>query len=225
MMTTKPKNVSPALARTLTAIRDRAARIEAEAKAERLEAERAIKQLARGTREVEPPAPPVLTVPLPKTLGLAEKIEAMLRGPFAPLDIRALAAAVEEPVARVLAHLKKLRSMACPTRSREDADEARQIFNLGTDDDPRWIWVVGDETSPEDLHEMVRKLLSYKPLTFAELFLATGARRGRLSGRLVQFQRDEELLVDLNKNKEGRKALWSLGSAKRRRGPTGKFEK
>ncbi len=223
MMTTKPKTMPPALARTLTAIRDRAARMEIDAKAERLEAERALKQLARGTRDVaESSATPVQ---FPKALPLAAKIEAMLRGPFAPLDIRALAAAVEEPVGRVVAHLKKLRSTACPTRAvdghlgcpvGDGAPDAKQIYNLGAEDDPRWIWVVGDETSPEELHLMVRKLLEHKPMTFPELRAATGARRGRLSGRLVQMGRDREPLADISGG-GGRKALWHLEPSRRKR--------
>jgi len=95
--------------------------------------------------------------------------------------------------------MKKLRNTPCPTRSREDADEAKQVYNLGTEDDPRWIWVIGDETPPEDLSVVVRKMISYRPLTFSQLTVATGARRGRLSGRLVQMQRDGEPLdKDIN---------------------------
>lgn len=215
MMTTH--KTPRALSKTLTAIRDRAARMEADARAERIEADRAIRQLARGTREVAPVGDVAASVARAGALTLAEKIEAVLRGPFAPLDIRAIAAAVDEPAARVAAHLKKLRAMLCPTRSLDDAADARQIYNLGSDDDPRWIWVVGDETSPEDLSNVVRKMLGLKPMTFAELTLATGARRGRLSGRLVQFGRDREHLENVEEP-EVRPARWYMPASPTKRG-------
>lgn len=202
MMTTSPKTQTPNLTKTLSAIVERAKKIEADAKAERLEAQRALR-IARGTGDVREQAEAAVAAStiakIATKLSLADKIEAVLRGPFAPLGIRELAAAVEAPVGRVLNELKRLRTTACPTRSKEDAAEAKQIYNLGTEDDPRWIWVLGDETSPEELSAMVRKMISYRPLTFSQLTLATGARRGRLSGRLVQMQRDGEALdKDIN---------------------------
>lgn len=211
MMTTTPKTTTPDLRSMLASIAERARREEAEARAQRLEAERALR-FARGTRDVTKQAEAART---PQTIG--EKIEAVLRGPFAPHNIREIATSIGESTSRVQTCLKKLRNTPCPTRSRDDAPDAKQIYNLGSNDDPFWIWVIGDETSAEELHEMVRKLITYKPMTFAELTLATGARRGRLSGRLVQMQRDGEKLVDARKDKSERSPYeWHLRSRKRR---------
>lgn len=213
MMPTTPKTTTPDMRPFLISIAERARKIEDDARAERLEAERGLRVLAKGTRDVTKQA--AAATDTPQTIG--EKIEAVLRGPFAPHNIREIAAAIKEPASRVQSCLKKLRNAPCPTRSRDDAPDAKQIYNLGTDDDPFWIWVLGDETSPEELHEMVRKIISYRPMTFAELTLATGARRGRLSGRLVQMQRDGEKLVDKSKPEDGRIYRWFLQGGKKRR--------
>lgn len=220
-MFTASRSTTKSLEETLVALRDRAVETEIAARAERVEAERALK-LARGTGDVHEKAAAAVRhargAPAP---SLAEKIEAVLRGPFAPLDLRAIAAAVQEPAGRVGAHLKKLREMPCPTRSRDDANDARQVYNLGTADDPRWIWVVGDETTPEELHAVVKKLVSSRPsgITFAELTAATGARRGRLSGRLVQLQRDGEPIRNVGSDE--RTYRWFLAPKRKRRSTNG----
>lgn len=150
--------------------------------------ERALR-LARGTRDG--------LVPMTDTRA---KVERALRD-HAPRTLREIAAATHEPAGRVADVLRKMRGERCPTRSRDDAPEARQIYNAGTPDEPRWFWVIGDETSPEDLTTAVRRLIGPGPharaMTFSELTLATGARRGRLSGRLVQMQRDGEPLENV----------------------------
>ncbi len=200
-------NATQSLEQALTAIRDRAAHMEAEAKAERLEAERALK-LARGTSDVHEKAAnavriarvtpartkaPTVAPRKRATIAprvepsLAEKVEAILRGPFAPLDLRAIASAANEPATRVLALLKKLRST--PAANRAPDTDAKQVYNLGTEDEPRWIWAVGDDTSADELYETIRKLISIRPMTFAEIKAATGARGNRISGRLVRLQR------------------------------------
>ncbi len=204
--TPAPKTPAAQLEKTLIAIADRARKLEAnataaarDARAERLEAERALK-LARGTGDVHVAAAAATRAArvTPAEAPLAERLEAILRGPFAPLELRAIATAAGEPAAKILDQLKRWRKMPCPTRSRDDAADAKQVYNMGSEDAPSWIWVIGDEAPAEELREMVKRLLRLKPMTFAELTLATGARRGRLSGQLVQLQRDGEKLEDLS---------------------------
>lgn len=224
MMTTTPKTPSAQLEKTLVAIADRARKVEAnatatarEARAERLEAERALK-LARGTGDVHVAAAAATRAArvTPAEAPLATRLEAILRGPFAPLELRAIASAAGEPAARVLEQLKRWRKMPCPTRSTDDAPDAKQVYNMGSEDVPSWIWVIGDEAPAEELREMVRRLISIKPMTFAELTLATGARRGRLSGQLVQLQRDGAPL-DTGINPPGARSYrWFLRPSKKR---------
>lgn len=207
-------NMTDVLKSTLTAIRDRAALLEREARAERLESERAIRQLARGTGSFAPQAR--AAVESVQAEDLAAKLERVLRGPLAPLTVPQLASAVGAPAARVLALLKRFRATKCPTRSLDDASDARQIYNVGEPEDPRWIWVVGDGDAPaetEELGNMVRKLLTLKAMTFAELTLATGARRGRLSGRIVQLQREGENIG--NVGDDPRVYVWKLTPTRR----------
>lgn len=222
MMTSPPKTSANALQKTLTTIVERSRKIEEnataaarEARAERLEAERALK-LARGTGDVRIAAEAATRAArvTPAAAPLSERLEAILRGPFAPLELRALASAAGEPAVRVLEQLKRWRKMSCPTRSTDDAADAKQVYNMGTEDNPSWIWVIGDATPAEELRDMVKRLLRLKPMTFAELTLATGARRGRLSGQLVQLQRDGEKLEDLSEP-GSRTYRWFLRSKKR----------
>lgn len=216
MMTSTPKTTVAQLQKTLVSIVERSRKLEAEARAERLEAERALK-LARGTGDVRVAAEAAARAArvTPATAPLAERLEAILRGPFAPLELRAIASAAAEPAARVLEQLKRWRKMPCPTRSTDDAPDAKQVYNMGTEDNPSWIWVIGDEAPADELRDMVKRLIRLKPMTFAELTLATGARRGRLSGQLVQLQRDGEKLEDLSE-RGSRTYRWFLRSGKKR---------
>lgn len=176
-----------ALQVALNEAHDRASRLEADAKSERLALEKLVK-LARGTGDSEPLARSAAAA-VTAASSLARRIEIALRGPKAPLSLIDLAALIAEPAERVAKELRKMRATLCPTRSQDDANDAKLVYNHGTEDMPLWQWVIGDETPTEELVFVVETLLRRRAYTFAELTLATGARRGRLSGVIVRFQR------------------------------------
>lgn len=208
-MTTTPSKsrtmTAPQFQAALVAARDRAVELEANAKSERLELDRLVK-FGRGTGDVTEQATEA-------TAPLARRLEIMLRGPRAPLSLVALAEAVKEPAERVRKELRKMRTAPCATRSIEDAAEARQVFNHGTEGDPMWQWVLGDDTPTDELVFAVETMIRRRSYTFAELTLATGARRGRLSGVLVKFQREGYPIV--NDGGTAREYRWKM-LAKRR---------
>jgi hypothetical protein len=70
------------------------------------------------------------------------------------------------------------------------AVEANIVKNAGSEVEPGWLWVIGDNTSVRELYEVTYKLISYRPMTLNELSYYTGARVGRLSGAIVRLQQD-----------------------------------
>lgn len=163
--------------------------------AERLATVRAM--IARGTGDVTQAAaaaraaaaltPPVVAPPL------AERLESALRSGIWSLD--ELAQRVRAPANTIAAHLKRWRV-------------ARQIYNVGSEDQPRWIWIVGDppDGQPAALYSMIEQLIAFRPFEFAELAAATGARRGKISGAIVDLQK-----------RFGRGAVLNLGTQARAR--------
>lgn len=192
---------------TLETAHARTLKIETEARAERLDLERAIR-LARGTRDV------ARIAPVPRA-DLASRLESLLRGPLAPVALVDLARELGEPASKVSAELRRMRNARCPTRSLEDAPDARLVHNHGTDYEPRWAWVIGDQTSTSELSAAVEKMITARPYTFAELTLATGARRGRLSGVLVKFQREGRHIA--NEDGTDRQYRWKMRARRDRR--------
>lgn len=192
--TTLEATLTEAIARTVQ-MESSAAKIEADARVEREQLERALK-LARGTGDVQTEAAAaVATIAAPKSL--AEKIEAVLRGPDAPLTFGALCKAVGSTAGRCSTCMRELR-------------KANKVYNLGTEDHPRWIWIVGDETSTPDLNAHVARLVTLLPMTFSQLMAATGARRGRVSGAIVQLQRNPETRRRLQNLGDSRVFVWFL---------------
>lgn len=206
-MTTK--TISNDLQTSLAAAHARIQKIEADARAERLELERAIK-LARGTGDVTSQANAARESVAP----LARRVENVLRGDLAPISLVELAREVGAPAGAVQKELQRLRATKCPTRSLEDAADATQVYNHGTEYDPRWAWVIGDQTQTADLAAAVEKMITARAYTFAELTAATGARRGRLSGVLVRFQREGRNIV--NEDGTDRQYRWRMKPARRR---------
>lgn len=212
-MTTKIQTSKNDLQATLTAAHARAVKLEEDARGERLELERAIK-LARGTGDVSREAAAAVVALAPRET-LAVKLERILRGPDAPISLVELAREAREPAGSVQKELRRLRGLKCQTRSLDDAPDAPMIYNHGTEYEPRWAWVVGDQTSTADLSDAVERMITARPYTFAELTLATGARRGRLSGVLVRFQREGREIV--NEDGTDRQYRWKMKPARSRR--------
>lgn len=142
---------------------------------------------ARGTQEITP----VVDVKAEHTLE--ERIVAALR--VRALYIDELVSVVDEPAGRVSRALNKMR-------------KAERLFNLGSDDRPRWHYVIGDDATTAELREACERLLTERPMTLNELAAATGCRHNRISGVLVQFDRDMGKPV-LNLG-NGKRALWFM---------------
>lgn len=113
--------------------------------------------------------------PRPQEPPLAARVEAALRSGVHALD--ELAGEVRAPTGRVAAELKKHK-------------QAGRVYNLGTEDRPRWTWVVGDDASPDELAEAVLRILRTTPMYRAELLAATGARDNRVGGAMRKIQRE-----------------------------------
>lgn len=165
-----------------------------------------IARFARGTDTLARQAA-IATAATDASLPLVERIQALLlgNGPLAPADIARI---THEPLATVNHMLRRMRNTKCPTRSLDDADDARLIHNMGTETAPMYLWVLGDATPTEDLRVAVERLITSRPCTFSELYCATGARRGRLSGVLVDFQRDGRDIT--NRGGTDRKYRWFM---------------
>lgn len=164
------------------------------AAAERIAALRAELRLARGTADVteaaRAAAAPAPAPPLP------DRVEAALRAGIWSLD--ELCHEVRAPAGPVSAALKRART-------------ARQVYNVGAEDRPRWTWVPGDAVETQALYAHVERLISERPFEFAELLAATGARRGRVSGAIVSFQHAGRRVLNLGTTA---KARWFLLPAK-----------
>lgn len=216
-MTMNTKNQTTTdLEASLLAAYARAQKLEADAKAERLELERAI-SLARGTGDVTEKA--AVAVKITSAEPLASRLETLLRGPRAPITLVELARAANTPAGEVSKELRRMRNAKCPTRSIDDAPDARLVYNHGTDFEPEWSWVIGDQTSTAELSDAVEMMITRRPYTFAELTAATGARRGRLSGVLVKFQRDGRDIA--NENGTDRQYRWKMRPIRARRATRG----
>ena len=77
-----------------------------------------------------------------------------------------------------------------------------------------WLWVIGDKTTTRELNDHVARLITYTPMTFAQLLAATGARRGRVSGALVEVQKTRSDWKNLGDERTYR---WFLPPIKRAR--------
>lgn len=144
-------------------------------------------RLARGTDDVTEQARAAAATP-----PLADRIESALRAGLWSLDD--LCREVRAPAGPVAKILKR-------------AKEARQVYNVGAEDRPVWTWVIGDVADTQVLYAHVARLIEYRPFELAELQLATGARRGRVSGAIVSFQHGGRKVLNLGTQKHAR---WML---------------
>lgn len=179
----------------LTLAQERAAKAVADAQAAREDLERAVK-LARGTgNDLAAEAAKAVAAAKPQTLK--ERMIATLLGADVPFTFGALCKAVDAKPGSVVNCMRELK--------REHA-----VYNLGTEDHPRWIGVIGDKTSTAELNAWVRRLVELAPLSFAQLLAATGARRGRVSGAIVQLQRNPQTRKLLQNLGDDRTYVWFL---------------
>lgn len=163
----------------------RVTEIETTARKERTHLQRTLR-LARGSSA--PPTVARKTVP--------EQIEGTLReqGVVAHED---LARVLTLPEDKLLAIMSGLR------------DEGK-VYNVSDAQHPRWCWVIGDKSTPEELNEQVRRLVEATPMSFRQLRAATGARQNRVSGALVRLRQRKATRSRLDNLGNGRTAIWFL---------------
>lgn len=188
------------LLRTLAAAVRHARQMEAEAAAERAQLEKALK-LARGTGDITEKAQEVVrAAAVPAKRTLADQIESLLRDNGLVYE-SAIAGKLGVSATKVTDEMRRL--------ARE-----HKIYNIGTEQHPRWCWVIGDTSSPAELNEQVYRLTSAVPLTFEQLTAATGARRGRVSGAIVAMQRNPKIAKRIENLGNGRVFVWFVRPAK-----------
>jgi len=136
------------------------------------------------------------------TQSLDERVEAALRqGIWSLAD---LCAAVRAPANPVNAVLKRARGQ-------------RKVFNVGTEDRPRWTWIIGDDTETQAVYAQVARLIAERPFEFAELLAATGARRGRVSGAIVDLQKKGRRVINRGTANRAQWFLLDRGTAAKRK--------
>lgn len=142
--------------------------------------------LARGTRDLRRPEARSAERPL------EARIEAALRSRV--LTTEELAKTVGAATDKVREKLKEIR---------------KYVADVGTVDQARWIWRVGDESSTKELRDVVARLIEDQPLTTAQLAKITGARMSRVNGVLVDLQRTPGVKI-YNVGSDFRARWWIL---------------
>jgi hypothetical protein len=86
----------------------------------------------------------------------------------ASLGVTAIAERVNEPAGRVIDVLRVLRA-------------ENRIYNMGTEDAPKWTLRVGRGVTTQELRAVVGRLISERPMSADELAEATGATTQRVT--------------------------------------------
>lgn len=82
------------------------------------------------------------------------------------------------------------------------------IYNVGLEERPKWTWRVGDDADRSIKIEVVKKLISERPMSSSDLMLATGIYNAKvLGGIIVDLQRAHRVL-DLSP--DGRSNIYLL---------------
>jgi hypothetical protein len=165
----------------ITRLRDRAAQREAEAHADKIEAERLLK-LARSSADLRAPARQARATSAKaesrKSIPLEQRVTDVLTGPDAPMSTLDLAGYLEIQQSKLTPVLKALQSNA----------RAFDVSPVGARA-PLWLGVIGDTATTPELYALIYRLLQIRPWAFSELMQVTGARRGRVSGAIVELQK------------------------------------
>ncbi len=140
-------------------------------------------------RLIDSDSPPVAVRLSSQVLTLEEQIEEALRGPDAPLSAADLSRILGVTEAKVSAALQTLR-------------EVGKLYNLGTETDPMWWWIIGEEATATEVNDTVVRLISRMPMTFKQLMSATGCRRTRVSAGLIEMQKHRKDWKNLGTDKQ-----------------------
>jgi len=100
------------------------------------------------------------------------------------LNIKQLAKTIREPVEALAEIIKSLR-------------EEDLVYNVGYEDSAIWTWRVGNEVDTPTLIQVVRRLLSERPMWARDVVRATGAAESRVQGAIVEVQRTDKI-IDLS---------------------------
>lgn len=106
-------------------------------------------------------------------VSLEARVESLLANGIWTLDT--LARELDVSTSKTLRAMKPLRD---------------RLYNIGTEDRPRWTLTVGNEVDIAVLTAQVGRLLREKPMDRKELLAATGASDNRIGGALRRLQRE-----------------------------------
>lgn len=127
----------------------------------------------------------------PKAYNLRAEVEAALR--TRPMTVTELSAHLGEK-----ANGKDISEMIVVLNGE------KRLWNTGSSEVPRWVWILGDQAPAGELRTMVHALLQERPITFGELLTATGARETRVYGILANLRRQGKPLVHLGEKTRGK---------------------
>ncbi len=203
MTNTRVRDTVSTLETALVELTDRVQRLTERAERTERTLERT-ERLARGTLEVpvNGASPPVhVGEDLPKpppVVDITPALEGVLRQRPCSAFEAALALGVK-PNAVTAA----LRALA----------KAGRISNVGLDTEPRWSWVIGDDTPTPELRAHLMSVLETgavlgRAFTLRELVEVTGARRNRITGALSYLGRT--LKAPIVNRGNGYRARWTL---------------
>ncbi len=142
-------------------------------------------RLARGTGDVWVEATAAVASLPPATVE--ELVERLLRRDI--MTTAALSRAIGVPVTRVQEAIRQKRP---------------QVHNLGSPDQARWSWRIGDKASTAEVNALVERLISDSPMTFREICQASGVREGLVQGALVEIRRARKDILNLGTPNRGR---------------------
>lgn len=140
-------------------------------------------RMARGTGDVTAEAAAAAHRPA----TLEEQVEGLLRREI--MTTAEVARTLSVPASRVLEVIRKSRA---------------RVANLGSPDQARWTWRVGDKATTAEIHALVERLISDSPMTFREICQASGVREGLVQGALIEIRRARTDILNLGTQSKGR---------------------
>lgn len=203
------KQTVTALDNAVAELTERATRATAglEAKLARLtaEVERTERRLARGTADLSEASAaaefatmPTIVTKRPALPNHTVELEAVLR--TMPLSVVDAADALGIPVAHAAIAMRALKAVG-------------KVYNVGTNDQPQWTWIIGGEASTTDLMVEVEKLLKLpRAWTLQELVAATGCGHNRISGVRMRLMKAGLRVRNVGNNWRGQ---WTANPAVR----------
>lgn len=141
-------------------------------------------RMARGTGDVTAQAE---TAAKRQPTTIEEQVERLLRHEI--LTTSAISKALAIPVGKVTEILKRKRP---------------QIANLGSPDQARWSWRIGDKSTTKEIYDLVERLISDSPMSFREIVSASGVRDGLVQGALIEIRRARTDILNLGTQARGR---------------------